>query len=110
MLTILFYIYDNLFGSLFESTRENGLRSRGRCGGRGRDSWMRPSYISRTCLRCRGTSNDGYIYSTKGADLSGACLAALGDEDEEEEEEEEEEDAVVKPELRPGPRQALRTR
>ena len=39
-----------------------------------------------------------------GADLSGACLAALGKEnEEEEEEEEEEEDAVVKPELRPGP-------
>jgi len=35
--------------------------------------------------------------------LSGACLAALGKENEEEEEEEEEEDAVVKPELRPGP-------
>lgn len=35
-----------------------------------------------------------------GADLSGACLATLG-------EEEEEEDAVVK---RPGPRQALRMR
>jgi len=36
--------------------------------------------------------------------LSGACLAALGKEnEEEEEEEEEEEDAVVKPELRPGP-------
>lgn len=50
-------------------------------------------------------SFDTITYKTfVGADLNGACLAVLGEEDE------EEKDAVVKPELRPGLRQALRTR